>query len=147
MSTVLLFFGMIAFVGGIVAIIEAQTPPARYLAVLLTLAGVILLLLFASSGVFARDDGRYAGSPLKPWFDSLKSGKGPCCSDADGTALSDVDWDTVDGHYRVRIGGQWIDVPDDAVIKEPNRAGRTMVWPIYANGMPTIRCFMPGSMI
>jgi len=25
----------------------------------------------------ARDDGRYIGSPLKPWFDSLKSGKGP----------------------------------------------------------------------
>jgi hypothetical protein len=80
----------------------------------------------------ARDlDGRYANSPLKSWFDGLASGKGPCCSDADGTALSDVDWEASDGHYRVRIEGQWIDVPDEAVIKEPNRAGRTMVWPIY----------------
>lgn len=30
--------------------------------------------------VHARDDGTYAQSPLKPWFDSLKSGKGLCRS-------------------------------------------------------------------
>ena len=34
------------------------------------------------------------------------------------------------GHYRVRLEGEWYDVPDDAVITEPNRVGRTMVWPI-----------------
>ena len=34
------------------------------------------------------------------------------------------------GHYRVRIEGEWVDVPDEAVITEPNRVGRTMVWPI-----------------
>lgn len=95
----------------------------------------------------ARDDGRYANSPLKPWFDSLRSkGGGPCCSDADGYAISDVDWETKDGHYRVRIDEQWVEVPDDAVITEPNRAGRTMVWPIYLNGRPVVRCFLPGSM-
>lgn len=77
----------------------------------------------------ARDDGR-AGSPLKPWFDTLKSSKGLCCSDADGFALSDPDWDSKDGHYRVRIDGEWVIVPEDAVITEPNRAGRTMVWPV-----------------
>jgi hypothetical protein len=101
----------------------------------------------------ARDlDGRYANSPLKGWFESLHSEKGPCCSDADGTALSDVDWETRDGHYRVRIEGQWWDVPEDAVIKEPNRAGKTMVWPIYYRVVNRplrveIRCFMPGTMI
>ena len=91
--------------------------------------------LIASAAVFAgsataRDDGRYANSPLKPWFDSLRSGKGLCCSDADGSVVSDVDWESKDGHYRVRLEGQWIDVPDDAVITVPNRAGRTMVWPV-----------------
>jgi hypothetical protein len=100
----------------------------------------------------ARDvDGRYANSPLHGWFESLHSSKGPCCSDADGTALSDVDWEAKDGHYRVRIEGQWWDVPDEAVIKEPNRAGRTMVWPIYYRSVSAplrvdIRCFMPGTM-
>jgi hypothetical protein len=95
----------------------------------------------------ARDpDGRYANSPLKQWFDTLKSGKGPCCSDADGTAVSDVDWESGNGHYRVRIDGEWVEVPDEAVVTEPNRVGRTMVWPIRGYLGLTIRCFMPGSM-
>jgi hypothetical protein len=106
----------------------------------------IVLMLSASAGQ-ARDDGRYAASPLKPWFDQLRSGKGPCCSDADGTAVSDVDWESHDCHYRVRLDNQWIDVPDDAVITEPNRAGRTMVWPMRGTLGLTIRCFIPGSMI
>ena len=73
-------------------------------------------------------------------------------SDADGTALSDVDWEAKGNHYRVRIEGQWFDVPDEAVITEPNRVGKTMVWPIYNRALGgtlsvEIRCFMPGSMI
>jgi hypothetical protein len=110
--------------------------------------GLVALLLIASAHlVHARDpDGRYANSPLKQWFDSLKSGKGPCCSDADGSAVSDVDWESKDGHFRVRIEGEWFDVPEDAVITEPNRVGRTMVWPLRGYGGMTIRCFMPGSM-
>src|ERR1700749_1730133 len=75
----------------------------------------------AAGLVRARDDGRYADSPLKPWFDSLRSGRGLCCSNADGIAVADPDWDSKDGHYRVRLDGEWIDVPDDAVVKEPNR--------------------------
>ena len=45
----------------------------------------------------ARDDGRFANSPLKPWFDRLASGRGLCCSFADGFSVQDVDWDTQDG--------------------------------------------------
>jgi hypothetical protein len=106
--------------------------------------GILLAVLVGA--VQARDDGRYANSPLKPWFDSLKSGKGPCCSNADGFAVSDPDWESKDGHYRVRVDNEWIDVPDDAVITEPNRAGRTMVWPIKGSLGTSIRCFIPGSM-
>jgi hypothetical protein len=106
-----------------------------------------LLAPLASGPGYARDpDGRYANSPLKQWFDSLRSGKGPCCSDADGSAVSDVDWESKDGHYRVRLDGEWLDVPDEAVITEPNRVGRTMVWPIRGYLGVSIRCFMPGSM-
>jgi hypothetical protein len=109
------------------------------------IVGLIMLAFVPVAA--ARDDGRYAQSPLKSWFDGLKSGKGPCCSDADGTALSDVDWEAKGENYRVRIEGNWIDVPDDAVLKEPNRAGKTMVWPMYRDGRMQIRCFIPGSMI
>jgi hypothetical protein len=136
-----------------------------------TITGLALASLVASvivgaaTAASARDlDGRHAASPLKPWFDSLRSGKGPCCSDADGYSIADVDWETRDGHYRVRIprwrfdptkenpqppiGTEmiWVDVEDDAVITEPNRAGRTMVWPIWGFQGPQVRCFMPGSM-
>jgi hypothetical protein len=109
---------------------------------LLTAIGITLLF----GNAIARDDGRYSGSPLKPWFDSLKSGKGPCCSDADGVAISDPDWESKEGHYRVRLDGEWMIVPDDAVITEPNRAGRAMVWPVKTSLGTSIRCFLPGSM-
>lgn len=114
----------------------------------LMLTGLVALMLpLVSYPGHARDpDGRYANSPLKQWFDSLRSGKGPCCSDADGSAVSDVDWESHEGHYRVRLDGQWLDVPDEAVITEPNRVGRTMVWPIRGYLGISIRCFMPGSM-
>jgi hypothetical protein len=104
------------------------------------------LMAFPIRPSTARDDGRYANSPLKSWFDNLRSNKGLCCSVADGFALADPDWESLDGHYRVRIDGEWITVPDDAVITEPNRAGRTMVWPIKGSLGITIRCFMPGTM-
>jgi hypothetical protein len=110
---------------------------------------LILLLVLAvlpSGLVVARDDGRYANSLLKPWFDNLKSARGSCCSDADGTVVSDPDWDSGDGHYRVRVDGEWLTVPEDAVITEPNRAGRTMVWPVKSALGTTVRCFLPGSM-
>ena len=71
---------------------------------------------------------------------------GLCCSFTDGFAVRDVDWESKDGHYRVRLENIWIDVPDDALITEPNRAGRTMVWPLRFDSKIFIRCFMPGSM-
>ena len=106
-------------------------------------------------------DGRYANSPLKPWLDQLKSRNGPCCSNADGYVVEDADWEAKNGHYRVRVPEYpdakvmvWIDVPDNSVITAPNKAGRTMVWPVYFvpdtedESYPYIwiRCFMPGSM-
>jgi hypothetical protein len=104
------------------------------------------LTTLVSGQPLARDDGRFANSPLKPWFDRLASGKGLCCSFADGVSVEDVDWDTQDGQYRVRIDGQWVIVPDVAVVTEPNRFGPAVVWPYKANdGTTQIRCFMPGA--
>lgn len=114
---------------------------------------------FAWSCAYPRDpDGRYAASPLHEWFNHLASkGGGPCCSQSDGATVEDPDWETVGNnpsvHFRVRLEGQWVDVPDDRVITEPNKSGKTMVWPVrygdYSQGGPEhvrfeIRCFMPG---
>jgi len=93
-----------------------------------------------------RDDGRYANSPLKSWFDRLASGNGLCCSFADGFRVDDVDWDTQDGHYRVRLNGEWIVVPDSSVVSEPNKFGPAVVWPYMGiDGQTQIRCFLPGT--
>jgi hypothetical protein len=102
----------------------------------------LILLLFCTPAL-----GHDANHPeLNSWFDHLASGKGLCCSFADGLVVADPDWESKGGHYRVRLDHEWIDVPDDAVITEPNRSGRTMVWPIKGSLGTSIRCFMPGSM-
>ena len=96
----------------------------------------------------AHDYGRFTDSApaLRSWFNGLRSGKGLCCSFADGVSLSDVDWDAQGSHYRVRIAGQWIVVPDDAVLVEPNRLGVAVVWPYKGlSGETLIRCFIAGA--
>ena len=109
---------------------------------------VISLAVLLAPRAHARDDGRYAGMDpvLHAWFDRLASGKGLCCSFADGFAIEDVDWDTQDGKYRVRLDGEWTVVPDSAVVTEPNKYGRAVVWPYMdADGATRIRCFLPGA--
>lgn len=97
-----------------------------------------LFVLAAALGAAARDDGRYANDPLKPWFDQLKSAKGFCCAEADGR---ETEYDIRDSKYFVPVDGVWTEVPDEAVIKEPNRAGRAMLW---LDPLANIRCFIPG---
>jgi hypothetical protein len=108
--------------------------------------GCFALVVAMPIAALARDDGRYAHSPLKAWFDQLASGKGLCCSFADGVSMQDVDWDMQDGHYRVRLDGRWLEVPDTALVTEPNRFGPAVVWPYQdVDGVTQIRCFLPGA--
>jgi hypothetical protein len=92
---------------------------------LISLAVITILWIagLVPSTLYARDDGRFTNSPLKEWFDRLASRNGLCCAFADGVSVQDVDWDSQEGHYRVRIYGQWFVVPDASVVTEPNRFG------------------------
>ena len=86
---------------------------------LISLAALMFCLttILVPDQLVARDDGRFANSPLNQ-----------------------------DGHYRVRIYGPWLVVPDAAVITEPNRFGPAVVWPYNDRyGNTQIRCFMPGA--
>jgi hypothetical protein len=108
---------------------------------------IALSLSFFPGLALTRDlDGKYANSPFKQWFDSLASRRGPCCSVADGQSVEDVDWDTKNGQYRVRLDGQWIEVPADALVTAPNKFGPAVVW-LYKDyeGKTQIRCFIPGA--
>lgn len=114
-------------------------------------------------------------APPKAWWNALASGKGLCCSFVDGAQVNDVDWDTADAcepgsggagmqgvstcgpHYRVRLcrsiapkcdagNKEWIVVPDQAIVHDPNRFGAAVVWPYLDSGGATqIRCFLPGA--
>src|SRR5439155_26649284 len=95
------------------------------------ICAVILILVFVL-GIAKALSHDHDHPGLDGWYQSLRSGKGPCCDGpgVDATHLSDADWESRGGHYRVRIEGEWIDVPDDAVLDVPNRDGRTLVWPM-----------------
>lgn len=118
-------------------------PIAVVLAFVLPFAAALLIV--AATPAHGHEHSR---PDLDGWFTGLKSGKGPCCGgpSVDAVVVQDPDWESRDGHYRVRLGEVWYDVPDDAVITEPNRYGRTLVWPITGWGGTTIRCFLPGPM-
>ncbi len=94
-------------------------------------------------------DGRFASaSPeTRQWFREQRSPKtgGFCCSEADG---SYVEEDIRGENYWIRserTRGEWMLVPPDVVIKDPNRNGEPVAW--YAEdemGKLQIRCYAPG---
>lgn len=117
------------------------------------LAAALLFAIFGQS--FAHDPTGFwhqqiaeGKAPPAAWWQGLASGKGSCCDHADGVRVEDVDWDTggPNGQYRVRLRGEWIVVPETAVVAVPNRYGPAVVWPYTDTGNTTqIRCFLPGA--
>ena len=98
------------------------------------------------NSAFARDNSSYTNDPLKYRFDNLTSSNGRCCSFADGVSVGEIEWDSDHGHYRVRLHGQWVNVPNSSVVTEPNRYGPAVVWPYMdTDGNVYIRCFLPGA--
>jgi len=57
---------------------------------------IVLISLLLCAPALAHDPSH---PELNEWFNRLASGKGLCCSFADGLAVSDVDWESKDGHY------------------------------------------------
>ena len=113
---------------------------------ILFIASVCLIFFFLKLPCGAHDlDGKYKDSPLRSWFNGLASKNGLCCSFADGRTIEDPDIDMAGDHYKVRIDGEWIDVPDSALITIPNKFGRAIVWPFKSGDQTMIRCFLPGA--
>jgi hypothetical protein len=133
-----------------------RTPLDRVASVLLDirlrlLMAALLLGVAMSSDTAARDNGQYGNvdPEIKEWVKRLtdKTGQG-CCATADGYP-ADYDWDMAGNHYRVRIEGEWYDVPPEAVVDGPNKLGHATVWYWWdwsLDGRKThhIRCFLPG---
>ena len=100
---------------------------------------IILAVVFTLMHLADRPD-------LDNWMMGLQSTKGPCCSFADATTVRDPDWDSLNGHYRVRLNGDWVEVPDGAIVKDINRYGAAIVWTYKEiDGSTKIRCFIAGA--
>jgi hypothetical protein len=113
-----------------------------------------LAILLAGAVILIRDPtGRWAADPLQPWFESLHNKMGHyCCAEADGHPLDDGEWDMKNDSYRVFLHGEWIVVPDKAIVLSPNKFGKAIVWlwpydilKWGGSGTNPIRCFIPGS--
>jgi len=96
-----------------------------------------------STGAFTQLD-----NDTREW---LRSRKIPgtttlCCNEADGVWAEE---DTINGRYwtRWRIDGAltaWMPVPPEVVI-HGNKHGSPVVWWLWVNGHPVIRCYAPGA--
>jgi hypothetical protein len=90
----------------------------------------------------------YLAADMREWFKGLHAQRNGivCCDEPDGWRVDDVDWESKDGHYRVRLYGEWVPVPDETVVTEPNRFGPAVVWPyLDTDGTTQVRCFLPGA--
>jgi hypothetical protein len=110
--------------------------------------GVVAVMALFAFAEFAPVAAHDADRPdLDNWFMGLMSkGKSPCCDGSEAMRLDDVDWESKGGNYRVRLDGEWVVVPDGALVEGPNKDGRAMVWPYFRDGkLIGVRCFIPGA--
>jgi hypothetical protein len=109
---------------------------------------IALVLLVLCVPALARDNGQYESvSPdIRQWFRDQKSPMtgALCCDEADGSQAQE---DIRHGHYWTTwpaVSPTWYPVPDEVVIKAPNKVGHPVVWSYFENGQLRIRCYAPG---
>ncbi len=113
-------------------------------------AGLALSLLAAGAVHADPPPGTDLSSPRHLWFERQHSVGGAwCCNVADGHTIPDRDWrqDPDRNRYQVRIGGEWRDVPEDALRDPaggPNITGSAIVWYGANESGLRIYCFAPG---
>jgi hypothetical protein len=119
----------------------------------LAVGSLIALGILEIERAYGHDNGQYSqvDPKVKDWVTGLKNNDGVgCCATADGFP-TEVEWDTKQSKYRVLVDGHWYEVPDEAVIHEPNRLGYPVVWYYWMNNIMDgsrrlmIRCFLPGT--
>jgi len=97
--------------------------------------------LFLCAGAYAHDHNH---PDMNDWFKSLHSKGGAWCCTGDDADIAD--YDLVGDHYRVRIGDEWVAVPEDAIVQGENKVGGARVWHYYADGHAKVRCFLPDAL-
>jgi hypothetical protein len=111
----------------------------------------LLLVLVLCAPALARDNGQYnnVAPEVRQWFRDQKSPTTGmvCCDEADGNEAQE---EIRDGHYWTTwpaVAPTWYRVPDEVVIKEPNKVGHPVVWIYFEQGAIKIRCYAPGGKV
>ncbi|HYZ22045.1 MAG TPA: hypothetical protein VE690_07800 [Rhodopila sp.] len=123
--------------------------PKRISVVWFVLCIAVLILTYVSAARAAPPPGTDLDSPTHKWFEAQKSNSGTsCCSISDGHVLDEENIRVVNEHWEVRIRGNWVPVPAQAVIRSPdNPTGKSVAWySEYNEGHETrviFYCFLP----
>jgi hypothetical protein len=111
-------------------------------------AALLSCLTALAGAASAFDNGQYDHVPpdIRAWFKSVIAPNGvPCCDESDGHRTS---YDVRGGAYWVPIEGQWMQVPDRAVIRDQgNPIGEAVVWYVHHRGSIIISCFVPADAV
>ena len=114
------------------------------------LAHVAVLASFVTlaGAALAFDNGQYDNVPadIRAWFKSVIAPNGvPCCDISDGHRTS---YDVRGGAYWVPIEGEWMMVPERAIIRDRgNPVGEAVVWYVHHRGNIIISCFVPADAV
>jgi hypothetical protein len=135
------------------------------LAVSITLLWVVLVMGVTMAHDWSHPDFAQANPYERNWLQRQKRPNTTfsCCSEADGEQVEeDIRYDSKGiGHYWINsrhTKGEWMIVPDEAVIREPNMHGRPVAWFRWGTGtnmqtMPRndlpveVFCYAPGPLL
>lgn len=105
-------------------------------------------LTLLAGAAWAFDNGQYDHVPpdIRAWFKSVIAPNGvPCCDISDGHR---TEYDVRKGAYWVPIEGQWMEVPERAIIRDRgNPVGQAVVWYVHHRGSIIISCFVPADAV
>jgi hypothetical protein len=111
-------------------------------------AALLACILMLVRAAFAFDNGQFDNVPpdIRAWFKSVMAPNGvPCCDISDGHRTA---YDFHDGSYWVPIEGQWMAVPERAIIRDHgNPIGEAVVWYVHHRGSIIISCFVPADAV
>ncbi len=111
----------------------------------LVAASIALTTMSIPANLHAVDRGQFehVSPEVRAWFKSVIAPNGvPCCDESDGRR---TDYDMREGAYWVPIEGEWMRVPERAIIRDAgNPVGAAVVWYVRHRGTIIISCFVPG---
>lgn len=123
----------------------------KIVATLIAAAAVLVALLWGIAALAHTHDWAQLTPQQRQWFreQTQPNTKQLCCSEPDvGSDAEIVEEDIREGKYWIRspkTHGVWVKVPDHAVLTEPNKFGRPVVWWRWQDGNPVAFCFAPGA--